>query len=63
MMSRMARVGAALSDQGYRGKYRSTDHLSEYHFSFENLAFEGGGIKMIAHIGVIEVRGFEFDVV
>lgn len=61
-MLRMARVGAAPSDQGYRGKYQSTEHLSDYHFSFENLAFEGGGIKMIAHIGVIQVRRFEFYV-
>ena len=57
-MSRMASVGAMLSDQGCQGKNRSTGHLSDYNVRFENLAFEGGGMKMIGHIGVIEVRIF-----
>ena len=30
--------------------------LEGYEFAFENLAFEGGGVKGVGHIGMIEVN-------
>ena len=32
------------------------EQLKKYDFDFENLAFEGGGAKMAAYAGAIEVR-------
>ena len=29
--------------------------LQGYEFHFENLVFEGGGVKMAGHVGVIKV--------
>ena len=29
--------------------------VNEYEFNFENLVFEGGGMKMGAYIGVVKV--------
>ena len=29
--------------------------LKEYDFKFENIAFKGGGVKGISHVGMIEV--------
>ena len=54
MKCRMAKVTAEYksSISTSNKKYR---HLKQYNFDFENLAFEGGGIKMMAHIGVLEV--------
>ena len=35
--------------------------LEQYHFGFENLAFEGGGVKLIGHIGVILVSSLDVN--
>ena len=32
------------------------EELRNYHFGMENLAFEGGGVKMVGHVGIIQVR-------
>ena len=32
--------------------------IKDYDFDFENLAFEGGGVKMASYIGVVKV-GFQ----
>jgi predicted acylesterase/phospholipase RssA len=45
----------------YRTKQNPADEqilqkLKEYDFKFENLAFEGGGVKGVGHIGMIQVR-------
>ena len=34
----------------------SPQDFAQYDFGFENLAFEGGGVKMMAHIGVLQVN-------
>ena len=35
--------------------------VSDYNYDFENLAFEGGGAKMIAYAGVVKVTTFVFS--
>ena len=32
------------------------ERVSQYNYAFENLAFEGGGAKMVAYAGVVKVR-------
>ena len=29
--------------------------LEQYDFKFENISFEGGGVKGISHVGMIEI--------
>ncbi|KAF6026560.1 hypothetical protein EB796_015131 [Bugula neritina] len=35
----------------------SVDELSTFTFPFENAVFEGGGVKGIAYVGAVKVRG------
>ena len=35
------------------------DKLRNYDFAFENLCFEGGGVKGVGHIGIIQVSSID----
>ena len=34
--------------------------IKNYDFLFENISFEGGGAKLVAYVGAIQVRLFEY---